>query len=292
MARVRLALDGLSVGDAFGERFFFVSSLVTAARERWLPAPPWPYTDDTVMALGITEVLDRHGRVDPDELAGVFARNYWEEPHRGYGAMAHEILQAIIGRVPWRSAASQAFGGEGSLGNGGAMRVAPVAAYFADDLARTAAEARASARVTHAHPEGQAGATAVAVAAAWAWQTRAAPEARGEGELLKVACSFTPEGPTRAGLLCALGLPRGSPVEVAVRELGNGGRVTAPDTVPFALWCAARHLDDYEQALWTTVSAGGDIDTNCAIVGGILALANGPEAIPRAWLESREALPL
>jgi ADP-ribosylglycohydrolase len=44
-----------------------------------------------------------------------------------------------------------------------------------------------------------------------------------------------------------------------------------PDTVPYAIWCAARHLDDLVEALWATVSVGGDIDTTCAIVGGIVA---------------------
>lgn len=57
---------------------------------------------------------------------------------------------------------------------------------------------------------------------------------------------------------------------------------TAPDTVPFALWCAARHIDDYAEAIWTTVSAGGDNDTNCAIVGGIVVLAGGPNLTRRS----------
>ena len=72
--------------------------------------------------------------------------------------------------------------------------------------------------------------------------------------------------------------------------LGNGSRITAPDTVPFALWCAARHIDDYAEAFWTTVSVGGDNDTNCAIVGGIVVLANGREAIPEGWRTAREPL--
>jgi ADP-ribosylglycohydrolase len=260
MERVRLALDGLSVGDAFGEHFFFAESLRGAVAERWLPDPPWEYTDDTVMALGIAEVLDRHGGIEKDELARVFARNYRKDPMRGYGGMAHTILQAILWGVPWREATDTAFDGQGSMGNGGAMRVAPVAAYFADDVERAVAEARASARVTHAHREGKAGAMAVAAAAAWAWQTSAAPADRAEGELLRVAWWFTPAGDTRDGLRRALALPRTSSVADAVNALG------------------------------TTVSGAGDIDTNAAIVGGVVALANGRRAIPREWLEAREPL--
>jgi ADP-ribosylglycohydrolase len=47
------------------------------------------------------------------------------------------------------------------------MRSAPIGAYFAEDIERVIAEAKASAEVTHAHPDGQTGAIAVALAAAW-----------------------------------------------------------------------------------------------------------------------------
>ena len=63
----------------------------------------------------------------------------------------------------------------------------------------------------------------------------------------------------------------------------------AQDTVPFALWCVARHLGDFEEAMWRTVSGLGDRDTTCAIAGGIIAAA--PTAsIPSEWLDAREDL--
>ncbi len=80
-------------------------------------------------------------------------------------------------------------------------------------------------------------------------------------------------------------------MNVVVGLLGNGSGVSAQDTVPFALWCAAQHLDDYEAALWLTASGLGDIDTNCAIVGGIVVMSTGLEGVPRSWLLSREPLP-
>src|SRR5579862_8575440 len=56
LARARLSLEGLSVGDAFGERFFGPARAIRARLEsRELPPPPWRYTDDTVMSLGIVE---------------------------------------------------------------------------------------------------------------------------------------------------------------------------------------------------------------------------------------------
>jgi ADP-ribosylglycohydrolase len=60
--------------------------------------------------------------------------------------------------------------------------------------------------------------------------------------------------------------------------------------VPFALWSAARRLGDYEEAFWTTAQVGGDVDTTCAIVGGVLG-AGKSGAPPAAWVERTEALP-
>jgi ADP-ribosylglycohydrolase len=74
-------------------------------------------------------------------------------------------------------------------------------------------------------------------------------------------------------------------------EVGCGSLISAPDTVPYAIWCAARHLDDLAEALWATVSAGGDMDTTCAIVAGIVAARTGLDAVPGEWLNAREPLP-
>jgi ADP-ribosylglycohydrolase len=72
--------------------------------------------------------------------------------------------------------------------------------------------------------------------------------------------------------------------------LGCGRRTSAHDTVPFARWSAARRLGDYERALWTTARAGGDVDTTCAIVGGIIASRPGGEP-PAGRTRRTEALP-
>jgi len=44
------------------------------------------------------------------------------------------------------------------------------------------------------------------------------------------------------------------------------------------------------EALGTTISVGGDCDTNAAIVGGIVALSAGRESIPPEWLAAREPI--
>ena len=285
--RARLSLAGLSVGDALGERFFGPHDRVSRDIEsRELPPGPWRYTDDTVMALSIVQTLDQREELDADVLARHLARRYIEDPNRGYGGAAHDLLQQVGVGVSWEAASSSLFGGQGSFGNGAAMRVAPLGAYLADDLELVREQAMRSARVTHLHPEGGAGAVAVAVAAAWAWEQGAFGDPR---ELFDVVLEHTPPGETRHGIEAASTLPADTQPRVAARTLGSGQNISAQDTVPFVIWCAARHLDSFEEAFWTTVAGLGDRDTTCAMVGGIVALST--RAIPRLWLASREPLP-
>ena len=291
LQRASLSLNGLSVGDSFGQTFFERAETVRKRiARRELPQPSWRFTDDTVMAIGVVETLTAHGSIDRDYLADRFAQNYHRNPWRGYGGMAHVILQAIHQGERWQDVAKSAFSGNGSYGNGAAMRVAPLGAFFADDLDALTRQAIFSAEVTHAHPEGQAGAVAVAMAAAWTWNHRhlAMPEAG--PAMLAFVRDHTPAGKTRTGIERACALPFHASVQMAALTLGNGDYLTSQDTVPFVLWCAARHLDDFETALWETVSGLGDRDTTCAMVGGIVALRVGMDGIPAAWLTNREPL--
>jgi ADP-ribosylglycohydrolase len=116
------------------------------------------------MAISIAAILKSHGHVHQDGLAKRFARRFERDPDRGYGKMTRIQMREINAGAKWRETAANAFGGQGSMGNGSAMRVAPLGGYSADDLERCAEEARASSLVTHTHPEGVAGAIAVAVA--------------------------------------------------------------------------------------------------------------------------------
>ena len=289
LERARLSLDGLAIGDAFGEMLAYDYAAARRRVGRGLMAGPWFHTDDTEMALSIYEVLQRHGRIDPDDLALRFAGRFRKDPGRGYGMMARVVLRAILSGEDWRRASASAFNGAGSLGNGGAMRVAPLGAYFAEDPDSTLREqAILSASITHAHPEGQAGAVAVAVAAAMAWRLRGQPKHAAAQQLLQAAYDQVPEGETRIGIARAMRLPLVTAPQVAAQRLGNGSLVTAPDTVPYVVWSAARHLDDYKEALVSAVSGGGDCDTNCAMVGGIVALYAGRDSIPAEWQEARE----
>ncbi len=288
LARAALSLEGLSVGDAFGERFFSWS-VAERVPLRAAPPGPWLYTDDTEMALSLVSVLRQSGELDQDRLARSFSEHY--DPQRGYGPAMHDIVPMMWLPGSWVSLSRRLFGGQGSFGNGAAMRVALLGAFFADDLETAASQAFDSAIVTHAHPEAAAGAVAVAVGAALAWQGRDLRPRPVLSDFLEGILPLVPEGEVRTGIATALTLPADTSVSQAALILGNGDGVSAQDTVPFVLWCAGQHLGSYEDALWLTVSGLGDRDTTCAMVGGIVALSAGAASIPDAWVAAREPLP-
>ncbi|HET6483930.1 MAG TPA: ADP-ribosylglycohydrolase family protein [Actinoplanes sp.] len=278
--RLALALEslaGLSVGDALGAQHFVAR--VDIAHP---PPAPWPWTDDTEEACCLVAVL-AEGDFDRDAFADQLGRRH--DPYRGYGPGAVVMLREIRAGLPWPIAAAAAFDGQGSAGNGAAMRAAPLGAWHADSPAHAAAQGARAAEVTHAHPEGIAGGVAVTVAASIA----AAGRLDGHRpKLLRAVAAHTPEGRVRDGLVAATRLKE--PGEAAY-ELGNGTRAMARDTVPFAVWVADRFLDDYPAAIAACVRAGGDVDTTCAIAGGIVAAYTGRDGIPAHWLAAREPLP-
>jgi ADP-ribosylglycohydrolase len=225
------SLRGLSLGDAFGEQWFFRprAEMDWMVAERALPAGPWRWTDDTAMAVTLYRVLATHGEVRQDELARRFAETYDAEPHRGYGPSMHGVLRAILDGEPWPSVTASQFGGQGSWGNGAAMRVAPLGAFFADDLDRVAEQAHRSAVVTHAHPEAAAGAVAVAVA------TAAAARGLPASDLFSIVVDATPPGEVRSRLRRAADRPSGAPRATSTtssKHCGPRRRPVATSTRP------------------------------------------------------------
>ncbi len=277
------SLKGLSIGDAVGK-----AQINRGMRVPEFSQPPWRHTDDTEMAIAIVELLAADGAIDQDALAGRFAARFSAQPERGYGAVAYWILSRMAEGHPWREIASTPYGGSGSLGNGAAMRAAPLGAYYADDSARVVEEAERSAAITHAHPQGRAGAIAVAAATALAIRHPASTVR----DLAAVAAVVS-ETRLREAIERASQFEGVEPRDAGER-LGTGRRITALDTVPFALWAAFSHLGDLGAAIHAAVAgfteSDADGDTICAIVGGVTAPVADPASIPTEWLAAAEPL--
>ncbi|WP_392673072.1 ADP-ribosylglycohydrolase family protein [Streptomyces sp. LN785] len=282
--RALASLRGLAVGDALGSQFF-VPANYPLLKQRAVPPGPWQWTDDTEMASSVLAVLIEHGRIDQDALAHAFADHH--DFDRGYGPAVNRLLRLVREGSDWRELASALFQGQGSWGNGSSMRIAPLGAWYADDPEQATHQAEISSYTTHQHREAVVGAMAVAAAASLAAAPGGPPTPTG---LLDGVIALVPRSAVGAGLRRARDMLDYSDTGTVAAVLGNGRRTSAHDTVPFALWSAARSLGDFEEAFWVTAQAGGDVDTTCAIVGGVIA-AGESGAPPAGWSAQTEELP-
>jgi poly(ADP-ribose) glycohydrolase ARH3 len=275
-------LLGLAAGDALGAPYEGLS----ADNIYWGFGPPAEiirnpdgddlfYTDDTEMMIGVAETLVEHGRIDEAGLCRAFVANY--HPDRGYGRGARLVLEAMATGGPWQEIARTHFPG-GSLGNGAAMRVAPVGLLYCDDLDRTAEEARLSALPTHVHPLGIEGAQVLAVAVALA--VRGAPLDRREfyRELLRRAESEE----FRWHLSAAARLRRGNTITFL------GSSLEAHRSVVTSIACFTQASRSYEDAVSRAVSLGDDVDTVAAMAGALCGAHLGVEAVPTHLLDKLE----
>lgn len=145
-------LHGPALGDGFGQSWFHQGGgqrTTAKINARQTPAEAsFRYTDDTAMALRVTRILRTHGHVDQQRLAELFADAYRIDPYRsdGYGTT---VLSPELGasRDDQATYARSLFHGEASLGNGAAIRVAPLDAFFHHDLDRALDQAARSARL-------------------------------------------------------------------------------------------------------------------------------------------------
>ncbi|KFD66401.1 hypothetical protein M514_05792 [Trichuris suis] len=95
------------------------------------------YTDDTALAQALLRSLIECNGFNEKNMAKGFADTFFKDTNRGYGSAVCQVFSKI------RSGdydnvyqpAKEQFQGTGSHGNGGAMRVAPVALFYGNDPA-------------------------------------------------------------------------------------------------------------------------------------------------------------
>jgi poly(ADP-ribose) glycohydrolase ARH3 len=276
-------LLGLAVGDALGALFEGQTPSWLAGRfpspQALLAAPQDTliYTDDTQMALGMAEALLEDRAIVEKTLCRVFAANYI--PTRGYGWGARSVLEAMEEGGDYRAVAASTFPG-GSLGNGAAMRVAPVGLFLHHDLDQVMEQAHLSALPTHVHPLGIEGAQLLACAVALVLRTNVFDREQFFAELLARCRSEEYRDKLQQAM-------HAGPEELA--GLGNG--IKALESVPTALACFASAPDDYGLAISRAILLGGDTDTIAAMTGALAGAFLGIQALPAHLLEKLEDHP-
>ena len=268
------SLLGTAVGDSLGAG-------------RWLrpvgrELSPF-YTDDTHMTIGVAESLVEKKGFDKDHMLETLVRNWEREPWRGYGPGPPRIFAAYRrGEDPYEVARSLYSGG--SYGNGAAMRVAPIACFYYDDLGRLKEVVYEASSITHVHPLGKEGAFLQASAIALA--IRAEPGRLDPFDFLEQLRALVEHDIYVRKLDAIRRFLSSRPTKSeVVRELGNS--VEAFNSVPTAIYAFLAH-DQFESALRYAVSLGGDSDTIGAMTGAIAGAYHGREAILARWLSELE----
>ncbi len=279
------AMIGSALGDAIGELAFrYRTKEDLCAQLEQLDE--LRYTDDTAMSIGLAESIIAKGDIDQQDLGDTFRKNFLREPWRGYASGPPTIF-SIVERysVIYREAAKSLFGGEGSLGNGAAMRIVPAGLYFHDstDLYEKAC---LSASVTHAHPVGIDGAAVQAKAIALAVDMdpkEVFPSNVFIDTLIELA--KTPEIREKMQLVKRL-ISENTLPSNAADQLGR--TVAVHESMPFALFSFLRHPTSFEDCLLCAVLNGGDRDTLGAMACAISGAYAGIGPIPNGWIQKLE----
>jgi len=173
-----------------------------------------------------------------------------------------------------------------SAGNGPAMRVAPIGAFFAQQPALLNEYVSASTLMTHTDRKALIGAKAVAEVIAWIWRENLT-EKPPITEFTSLLSSID-DGSEWQGLVNRI--EQGLQQDLSVTQfadlmgLSQGISGYIYHTVPMVLYAWYTHFGDFPQTLTSILNCGGDTDTTGAIVGALAGSVTGEQGIPADWI--------
>ncbi|XP_041068648.1 ADP-ribose glycohydrolase ARH3 [Carcharodon carcharias] len=313
------AMTGALLGDCIGGEFegkelVRVQDVIEAVRaleEQRQEEGSLVYSDDTAMTRCVAQSLITKQDFDEVDMAKRFAEEYKAQPNRGYGSGVIRVFKKLLSpncNDVFKPAREQ-FKGKGSYGNGGAMRIAPIALAY-PDIQDVKKFAKKNAEVTHASSLGYNGAILQALAVHHALQgelqkDKYLDQLIGEMQLvendeksLSDAKDFH-EFPycNRLKKMKAFLSRTDVSKEEVVNELGNG--IAAFESVPTAIYSFLRCMDPdpeipekyngLERTIIYSISLGGDTDTIATMAGAIAGAYYGKDDVPQSWQKSCEA---
>ena len=268
------ALLGLAIGDAIGTTLEFRARDTYEALTDMVGGGPFnlkvgEWTDDTAMALALSDSLEAREDFDEQDLLGRFI-NWWQWGIYSCTGECFDIgITTRQALVRWQSTKDPNSGSIDpmSAGNGSLMRLAPVAIRFWNDRVKLRDIAERQSKTTHAAPE------AVDACIAFAEVLADAIAGRPRLEVLR----SRPEP-----YVGAIGtIMRGQWREKARTTIRSTGYVA--HSLEAALWCVDRTAD-YRNAVLTAANLGEDADTTAAITGQLAGALYGASGIPENWV--------
>lgn len=265
---------GLMVGDALGGRFNDMQpeDIPLLDLEYIRENPPKRSTDDTEMVISVLEEMISNGVIDQGSLKERFLKRF-----SSWGRYSEGMLEVV---EHWRrgdtvrTAAASLYNGTGDFGNGAAMRVAPISAFFVlDEMEELFEQVRRCAILTHTHSYGISGALLQSYAVLLALNN--VPVDTWIDNIFKLPIESAYKIKMGYVVQC---LERCATANESAREVGNGAE--AIEAVPAAINSFLRYPDSFIDSVSFAVSMGGDTDTIAAMTGAISGAFLGDQGIP------------
>ncbi len=281
------SLIGCAVGDAIGEMAFLYPKKELLCR-KIEEAEKLIYTDDTAMAIAIARSLIKEGDIHEEKLGMELMEEFKKEPWRGYASGPPAVFRMVIQEgISFYEAAKRLYSGEGSYGNGAAMRIAPVSLFFHSLPSEKFYEkAMLSARLTHAHPLGIDGAAVQARAIAIAFQMDPEDEFP-KKDFIEELILFSKTDKIKEKLILVKELiEKDVPEDVSASLLGKS--VAVHESMPFAIYSFLKYPKSFKRCLLCAILNGGDRDTLGAMACSISGAYLGIGRIPEKWMKKLE----
>ena len=311
--RITGMLMGCAIGDALGMPVEGVENKLTLRAIRRLggirdflaPQPhvlrslrrlrPGCWTDDTQLTLAITRSVVNLGVIDYDDVASAHVRAFETLELRGWDATTKQACRRLAQGTPRTRS-----GKLGGSGNGVAVKIAPIAAYSfmkGESREQLLRHCLAVGVMTHFDSRAVVGAYLVAqlIRDALASPRRWEPAPERYEELIEEAEwaeSFVErtlgvsEDPMSQNLIELSDCLDSDPKELA--ELCNGATSYVCNSASFVVALMLGRPWEFEEGIIAAVNAGGDTDSNAAMVGSILGAAYGVRKLPKRYLDKVE----
>ncbi|XP_043792049.1 ADP-ribose glycohydrolase ARH3-like [Apis laboriosa] len=277
-------------------------------------APVMQFTDDSAMTYSLAKSLVEQKELDIIDITKRFVKSYYEEPNRGYGIGVVTVFQKLRGNkfTDIESPAKEQFNSQGSWGNGGAMRIAPIALFSYQNYDKLLDIVRKVTQITHTHKVGIDGAILQATAIYQSLHLNPNEELNvinfiddlinkmDQIEKDEEGLGLSEPQPYKIQLAIIKSLisenNEGPHDEKVIQKLGNS--VAALYSVPTAIFCFLRAQkpiigiqteNPFRRAIQYAISLGGDTDTIGSMTGAIAGAFYGEEKISNNLLQHCEA---
>lgn len=301
-----------SISSVFGKVDNYVDSRKFLKNKPYLWRLPGFYTDDTQQALVIIDTILSNNDFRTKKASELFIRlsegefNGYFGVYRGVGPNFRKSVDLLKNGTDWRES------GLDTAGNGAAMRIAPMAFHYYNNMHQLLVNSIEISLVTHKNPIGILSACCISFLTAYFINNDSiVPDSlkdrlikfllNCESELIKNYKDYLIPGYEKYMTIVRKTIEKifdiiSEPVERIIKLIvANAAEYTdynikrptvgfALCSVIFSIVIVLKNLNSFHDSIFYAVNSGGDTDTIGAMVGAMAGSFNGYSSIPEKWV--------